>query len=101
MAYFAALQQITEQMRGNLTFCSNRRQVESSSFNCNNINNCLQDFSSQNCSSGEKLSLLSKCFYTDMESKGSLELSQHIAIYIMGDKLLFNSGEKFQHEFIT
>ncbi|XP_068742853.1 low-density lipoprotein receptor-related protein 4-like isoform X1 [Montipora capricornis] len=44
-----ALQNITDQMRGNVTLCSNGRQVESFSRNCKNASNCSQNLRIQNC----------------------------------------------------
>ncbi|XP_044169377.1 uncharacterized protein LOC122953512 [Acropora millepora] len=46
-----ALQQITGQMRGNLSFCANGRQVASKNSDCKDTSNCLQDINIQNCSS--------------------------------------------------
>ncbi|XP_068709170.1 uncharacterized protein [Montipora foliosa] len=44
-----ALQDITDQMRGNVTLCSNGRQVESFSRNCKDASNCSQNLRIQNC----------------------------------------------------
>ncbi|XP_068709163.1 uncharacterized protein [Montipora foliosa] len=44
-----ALQHITAQMRGNVTLCSNGRQVESFSRNCKDASNCSQNLKIQNC----------------------------------------------------
>ncbi|XP_068742841.1 uncharacterized protein [Montipora capricornis] len=44
-----ALQHITAQMRGNVTLCSNGRQVESIIRNCKDASNCSQNLRIQNC----------------------------------------------------
>ncbi|XP_068742843.1 uncharacterized protein [Montipora capricornis] len=44
-----ALQNITDQMRGNVSLCSNGRQVESFSRNCKDASNCSQNLTIQNC----------------------------------------------------
>ncbi|XP_015780085.1 PREDICTED: uncharacterized protein LOC107357960 [Acropora digitifera] len=46
-----ALQQIAGQMRGNLSFCANGRQVASNNSDCKDTSNCVQDINIQNCSS--------------------------------------------------
>ncbi|XP_015753284.1 PREDICTED: kielin/chordin-like protein [Acropora digitifera] len=46
-----ALQQIAGQMRGNLSFCANGRQVASKNSDCKDTSNCLQNINIQNCSS--------------------------------------------------
>ncbi|XP_015780086.1 PREDICTED: kielin/chordin-like protein [Acropora digitifera] len=44
-----ALQQIAGQMRGNLSFCANGRQVASNNSDCKDTSNCLQNINIQNC----------------------------------------------------
>ena len=62
---YSALQQIAGQMRGNLSFCANGRQVASKNSDCKDTSNCLQNINIQNCSSGEKFS----SFYPPIPTK--------------------------------
>ena len=80
---YSALQQITGQMRGNLSFCANGRQVASKNSDCKDTSNCLQNINIQNCSSGEKLSSfypLSPTKSRQIKSKSMIELSLKLSV---------------------
>ena len=80
---YSALQQITGQMRGNLSFCANGRQVASKNSDCKDTSNCLQNINIQNCSSGEKFSSfypLSPTKSRQIKRKSMIELSLKLSV---------------------